>query len=830
MTKETPQYHPQFEQEVKGVVVGEGNIIYNYYYSHEVKPVDEEGHNGDGLPCPYRGLFHFGPNDAEFFFGRDVFIQELYDATQTRRFIPVIGASGSGKSSVVFAGLVPRLQQEGHWQFTYFHPGSDPFHALALALVPLYTPKKNETERIKQARQLANDLQNGEIPLADVFIQIQHNYLNDRVLLIADQFEELYTLCPDATIRRHFLNQLMTDLPAVLVMTMRADFLGNALSYPAFGERLRNADIKIRSMNREELTEVIVKPAEADKLGVTFEEGLVERILDDVEDQPGSLPLLEFALTQLWNQRSGKQLTHTVYDKIGQVEGALASHADEQYSKLTDEEKEKIRRIFIQLVRPGEGSEDTRRIALKNELGAENWELVTKKKGLADSRLVVTSQNALGQETVEVVHEALIRNWRELRKWINVDRVFLSWLERLRAAQRQWEATNHDPGSLLRGAALAEAEEKLAERPEDLIAEKEFIEQSIKERERIEQEKAARRRREIRTAWGITIGSLVAVALSTGLFLNARYQQKQAELSEADSLARSALSLLNEGKDLDAFLAAIQAGKILQRYKATDSEVMSALIANIYEGSERNRLHGHDDWVYGISVSPDDQFLFSGSKDTTIKVWKLKTGDLIDTLEGHKGSVISVSASPDGQFLFSGNDYPTIKVWNWATWDLIDTLEGHTGAVHSVIVNPDGQTLISASTDLTIRVWNLATGEEIHSLSGHSHPVYSVSISRDGQTLVSGSIDKTIKMWNPVTGDLIRTLSGHRNWFHSVSISPDGKTIIAGSSDNTIKIWNLDFDWLMRHSCSWVGAYLSNPNADLSEEERRICDDVSNEG
>ncbi|MGD2181372.1 WD40 repeat domain-containing protein [Lusitaniella coriacea] len=633
--------------------------ITNYFYREEAKVAPVESADDETLPCPYRGLFHFGPNDAEFFFGRELFIEELYNATKNRNFIPVLGASGSGKSSVVLAGLVPKLQQEGHWQFTHFRPGSDPFHALSLALVPLYATDLNETERIAQARQLADYLQNDEIPLADVFEQIQHNYPQDRILLIADQFEELYTLCSDIEIRRTFLDKLISDFPAILVVTMRADFLGNALSYRPFADVLQNADLKLGPMNREELTAVIVQPAA--RLGVTFEAGLVERILEDVENQPGNLPLLEFALTELWNKRTSKELTHKIYEEIGEVEGALARHADEKYGSLSEVEKEKVRRIFIQLVRPGEGAEDTRRIALKGELGEKSWSLVKK---LADARLVVTSRNATQQETVEVVHEALIRNWGELRDWMTTDRVFRAWQERLRGAKRQWEATEKDAGSLLRGAALAEAEERLRERPEDLVAESEFIQQSIADRERGEREKETRRRREIRTAWGIAVGSLVAVAISSGLFLMAQRESIKAELSEADSLGRYSLSLLNEGKDLDAVMEAIKAGKILQKYQKTDPEVIGALIANIYEGRERNRLEGHENSVISVAFSPDGKTLASGSLDNTIKLWNWETGEEIHTLTGHENSVRSVAFSPDGKTLASGGEDNTIKLWD----------------------------------------------------------------------------------------------------------------------------------------------------------------------
>ncbi len=294
--------HAEFQGEVKGAQIGDQNIIYNYfYYREEIKPTSVDAAD-EYLLCPYRGLFHFGPNDADVFFGREIFIEQLYITTKTRNFIPVLGASGSGKSSVVLAGLVPKLQKEGHWQFTHFRPGADPFHALALALVPLYTPNLDQTDEIAQARKLAGYLQDGSVLLSDVFAKIQQNHPNHRLLLIADQFEEIYTLCNNQEIRRQFLDCLLASLktpnslssPAmVLVTTMRADFLGNALSFRPFADVLQNADVKLGPMNRKELTEVIEEPAK--KLGVTFETGLVERILDDVEDQPGNLPLLEFA-------------------------------------------------------------------------------------------------------------------------------------------------------------------------------------------------------------------------------------------------------------------------------------------------------------------------------------------------------------------------------------------------------------------------------------------------------------------------------------------------------------------------------------------------------
>jgi WD40 repeat protein len=786
-----------------GNVIGNitGNVtiptINNYYYREELQILIDDAKYAevDQLPCPYRGLFHFGPGDAEYFFGRESFVEELVKATQTRNFIPLLGASGSGKSSVVLAGLVPKLQQMGHWQFTHFRPGADPFQSLALALVPLYTTNLDETERIRQARNLANYFRTGEVLLSDVFDQIQQNYPSDRVLLIADQFEELYTLCTDETTRRNFLDKLLAgiSLPTnkipfapVLVATMRADFLGNALSYRPFADLLQNSDLKLGPMNRLELAEVIEKPAQ--KLGITFEAGLVERILGDVEEEPGNLPLLEFALTELWQRRSGKQLSHAAYEAIGEVQGALGRHANKEYDKLSDAEREQVRRIFIQLVRPGEGAEDTRRIAMKVELGEQSWSLV---KQLADARLVVTSRNASNQETVEVVHEALIRNWSELRGWMDTDRVFRAWQERLRGAVRQWHETQKDQGSLLRGAALAEAEEYLQQRPEELISESDFIRKSLSEQERQKQAETTRRKREIKIARSITAGSLVAAIISGGFGLMAWKQTQQAELNLANALGFSALSLFDKGKELNAFVQAIKAGKILQAQNSSNSNVTNALQEALNLKSEQNRLEGHDNNVNSISFSPDNKILATGSSDKTIKLWDVVTGREIRTLQGHNNVVKSVSFSPDRKTLASGSDDKTIKIWDVNTGKEIRTLQGHNSVVMSVSFSQDSKTLAVGSADNTVTLWNMETGNEISVLKGHKSVVISVSFSPDRKTLATGSRDKTIKLWDLSTGKEIRTLKGHEDSVNSVSFSFDRKTLATGSEDRTVKLWDV---------------------------------------
>ena len=437
---------------------GDANIIItNYYYREEARlaPAESSDAVDENLPCPYRGLFHFGPNNAEFFFGREIVIEELYHATKTRNFIPLLGASGSGKSSVVLAGLVPKLEQEGNWKFTHFRPGDEPFHALARALVPLYKPNLDSTERFKQSRLLAKYFSEGSVPLKDVFAQIEIEFPDKRILIIADQFEELFTLCPKEKIQHNFLDFLLASFlsspsniqfPPVLVITMRVDFLGNALSYRPLADAL-NSDIKLGAMNREELLEVIEKPAKY--FGVKFESGLVERILDDVKDEPGNLALLEFALTELWKERKSNQLTHKAYENIGKVGGALAEYAEQKYLQLDEKKKQQARQIFIELVSFGEENNDTRRRVNRKLIGEANWKLVTGKSGLADSRLVVTNHDNIDSETVELVHEALISNWERLRQWLDDDRDNLKKQRKIEDAAQEWQSSDHRTDYLL---------------------------------------------------------------------------------------------------------------------------------------------------------------------------------------------------------------------------------------------------------------------------------------------------------------------------------------------------------------------------------------------
>jgi hypothetical protein len=378
--------------------------------------------------------------------------------------VAVVGASASGKSSVIFAGLIPKLRKEGNWLIESFRPGKEPFLPLASALVRQLEPEADETQQLREAVGLAGDMQQGRITLQQVVSRILERNSGKRLLLVADQFEELYTLCQVKEEQERFANELLRAIAQeniTLVLTLRADFYGYVLSYRPLRDALQEYTPQLlSSMKREELQAAIELPAQ--KLEVQLEPQLTQRILDDVGQEPGNLPLLEFALTRLWEKQINRELTHQAYEEIGGVKKAIANHAEQVYQQLSEIEKKQAQRIFVQLVRPGEGTEDTRRIATRAEVGEDNWNLVSYLAGY-QARLVVTGRQE-PEDTVEVVHEALIREWDTLRDWINANRQFRTWQERLKVALREWKNNNHDSGALLRGVPLNVAAEWLRKR------------------------------------------------------------------------------------------------------------------------------------------------------------------------------------------------------------------------------------------------------------------------------------------------------------------------------------------------------------------------------
>jgi energy-coupling factor transporter ATP-binding protein EcfA2 len=419
-------------------------------------------------PNPYRALSPFREEDSEYFFGRKKVIERMQNIVEKQNFVMVLGASGSGKSSVVFSGLVPYLRQQKQkkqWSIAQFRPQSNPFYQLALALVPLLHPDKQS--QTKEFTPFAKALYEGKINLSQTMQDIAKSHVNQQILLIVDQFEELYTSSID--VQHRFIDQLLQivettsqqnaweNLPQfTLLIMLRADFLGKVLTYAPFAEMSNKySDIKLGYMGEDGLKAAIEKPAE--KQSVKIEVGLTDRILQDLGQAPGNLSLLEFALDQLWKSMSGGIITHEDYDAIGGVKQAIAQYANDFYDTLNPKEQATLRRIMVQLVRPGEGTDDARQVAIRSQIGEENWHLVIR---LADARLVVTGQDKdTKQETVELIHEALIHHWQLLKDWMNENRDALRTKRNIETAAKEWEAHDKHSDYLLKKPKLNIAED-----------------------------------------------------------------------------------------------------------------------------------------------------------------------------------------------------------------------------------------------------------------------------------------------------------------------------------------------------------------------------------
>ncbi len=733
-------------------------------------------------PNPYQGLSAFGEEDADFFFGQEKFVNNLVEVTHKQPLVAVVGPSGSGKSSVVFAGLIPQLRKEGNWLIEILRPGNEPFKKLVFALVQQLQPSASEIQKLG----LESDMLQGRITFQQVMSRILANNPGKRLLLVVDQFEELYTLCQVKEEQERFADALLTAIAEeniTLVLTLRADFYGYVLSYRPLRDALQEFTPQLlSSMKREELQAAIELPAQ--KSEVELEAQLTQRILDDVGKEPGNLPLLEFALTRLWEKQINRELTHQAYEEIGGIKKAIANHAEQVYQQLNETEKKQAQRIFVQLVRPGEGTEDTRRVATRAEVGEDNWNLVSYLAGY-QARLVVTGRQE-PEDTVEVVHEALIREWGTLREWMNANRQFRTWQERLKMALREWKKDNHDSGGLLRGASLTVAEDWLRKRADEMAQEeRDFIQVSVKERDKERQERERRRRLTI-----IRLSGFSVIAL--GLAGVAGVGWWRAAINEINSLAQYSDALLNldRSKAVKTSLKAVgQMRRTLWVDAETKTQVELSLLNTVSNVAAPNTLGGHANWVLAVSFSPNGKLLATGSADNGVKLWDSQSGKQIKTLTGHTGEVRSVSFSPDGKRLATGSADNTVKLWNITTGIEIQTLTERT-EVRSISFSPNSKLLATGSADNTVKLWDSQSGKQIKTLTGHGNDVRSVSFSPDGKILATGSYDKTVKLWNTSTGKEIQTLSGHTNDVNSVSFSPNGKILASGSGDKTVKLWD----------------------------------------
>jgi WD40 repeat protein/DNA-binding SARP family transcriptional activator len=785
--------------------------------------------------CPYRGLVAFRESDSPFFFGREAFTDRLLAAVNQRSMVAVIvGASGAGKSSTVFAGLLPRLHDKGKWLILQCRPRGQPFHALAASLIPTLEPDSSETDQLIAAQKLSEALSTSELHLEGVVDRLfDLKSKAERILLVVDQFEELYTLCNEVDLRNRFLDMLLDVAEAsdnkrissvVVLLTLRADFMGQALTYRPFADAIQDGSLILGPMNREELRDAIEKPAE--KSGAAFETGLVERILQDVGDEPGNLPLLEFALTLLWDRLDQGWMTHVAYEEIGLVDGALAQYAEEIFSGLDEDEKSLARRVFVQLIQPGVGTEDTRRVARRPDFSDDDWRII---QYLANQRLVVTGRDESMMGTVEVVHEALIRGWHRIQIWMNADRAFRTWQESLRAAMQGWWTSDQDDGALLRGAPLNQAETWIEERGEDLSdGEIAYIQASVNYRE---SEQARRDRWRRRTITGLAVGFVIVSVLAVLAWQQSLKAGIQARIATARELAAASTSNLEIDPERSILLAleavnttysvdktilpeaenalhrAVQKTRILHTFSPAGGGVFSpdntriatvspdgtASIWDVESGEEVLTLVGHTDAVYNIAYSWDGRLIATTSDDLTARIWDSTTGEELLTLSGHEAPLISPAFSPDGQFLATSSYDTTVRVWDLEDGS-VKWVFNHPDITGGVDFHPDGVRLAVAvnSTPGMAKIYDVSTGQAVVTMTDYIDGVNDIVFSPNGDKIVTVSSDNDTKIRDVETGVILMTLYGHIGFIFGVDISDDGRLLATGGQDGKAKIWDLE--------------------------------------
>jgi WD40 repeat protein len=771
-----------------------------------------------GVPsCPYRGLSAFREEDVSLFFGRERYTQALWAAVQKKPLVVVVGASGSGKSSVVLAGLIPKIKAESNPASPFgvisLRPGNNPFGSLALALSPLWP--------LKQPRTLETQLQQADHGLCTLMEGLVQRNPQTKYILVIDQFEELFTLCSEKEYQP-FLSSLLHAVNSApnftLVLTLRADFYSYLLANRSWSDALQSAVLNLGPMSREELQAAIEEPAAL--LSTGLENGLTDQLIQETEGYAGRLPLLELTLTELWSRQQQGWLTHQAYEEMGGVEKALANHAEVSYAQLNAEEREKAQQIFMQLVTLGQDREATRRLATRAEVKPENWSLVSR---LAASRLVVTSRDdATGEETLEIVHEALLRSWGRLEQWIQVDGAFRLWQEQLRTALRTWESSNCDQGALLRGKLLTDAEEWLQQRQTQISEQGQaFIQRSLERREsKIQREK--RRRVVSKSLIGLASAAFV---ISAGLGLTAFWQSRQTTLQQIQAIVASSDNLFASNKRLEALIQSIRAKRLLKDLGGSETEVPFTAAALSPEGnpiaasnSKQNdlplwnqdstfsdnvsalskRLEASIQSIQSINAKPLLQKLGGLEPGTEAQVntsllQSLYSLEEINRFQGGNTAAFSL----DGKQIATSNERNDLLIWN-RDGTLAHTMSGHKAALWDVVFSPNRQQIATASEDGTAKVWTVG-GKLVSTLNGHKAGLRAVAFSPMSKTsspgfaqmLATASDDGTVNLWHS-DGTMVQTLSAGDVPVWGVAFSPDRQLLAAASYDKTIKLWRYD--------------------------------------
>ncbi|MFV0132931.1 WD40 repeat domain-containing protein [Streptomyces sp. HMX87] len=764
--------------------------------------------DGDTRP-PYRGLARYEPDDVAWFFGRDDLVDRLTGLTRRHRFTAVFGPSGSGKSSLLRAGLIPRLRAPGDGEappaaVRVLTPGADPLGTHAERLVPV-----PDTE-------------------ADTW-------------LIVDQFEELYTLCPDPARRTAFVDRLLAATAPGgrlrVVIAVRADFLGRCAEHPGLTAALQDATLLAGPMSRTELREAVVKPAAA--AGLTVERALAAQLVDEVADAPGALPLMSHALLETWRHRTGRTLTRAAYEAAGGLRGAVVRTAEQAYGELTASRADLARRILLRLVAPGDGTPDTRRPAERAELDVGD----PADTGAVLDRLVRARLLTLDDGTVELAHEALITAWPRLRAWIDAERDRLRVHRALSEAARTWRELGRESAALYAGSRLAAARDAFPEqrRDRELTAdEREFLTASL--------------RRRGRARWlrrGISAALVLLVLLASGTAVVALHLRGTAQAERDDAVFGR---ITAEADRLRTTSASLSARLDVAAHGMRDTPDLRTRLTADAVRVLSTRLPGHEALGSSVSFAPDGRTLASGGHDGTVRLWDTAGprpgAPLGEPLRFPAGTVGAVAFSPDGAVLAVSGDGGGIRLWDvrdrarprplgrplvshdeetvvalafapdggaLATagddgtvrlWDLADPARpvplgaparADDRSVRAVAFTPDGRTLATAGYTGAVRTWRVRGTDGLTPLGAprreHAASVWAVAFSPDGRTLASAGFDETVRLWEVSGAGRIEPagepLTTHSAAVWSVAFAPDGHTLATAGQDDTVVLWNV---------------------------------------
>jgi len=781
---------------------------------------------------PYRGLLPFREQDAGLFFGRERFVKELVQKVGQRtatNVVAVIGRSGSGKSSIVYAGLFPALRSEkgvggqAVWQILDLRPHAEPLHQLVYAFDPP-DAKPGSTKYREHLNEGAQRFRDRKITLAElVRDRLQNETGSTRLLLYVDQWEELYTQAAPREVKTDEDRQRAADaklfidlaLEAAaksdcsLVLSARSDFYPDIQNHEGLRKAVQESQVSLGTMNEAELRAVIEGPPKA--LGASVDPKLTEKLIRDIGLDPtsgrsdeydiGKLPLLEYALEQAWSKRTGPRIGPENYSGLEQ---ALEERANTLYGRLSAEEQAAAKRLFVSLVTPGEGREDTRaRIDMPDD---DAMRRVIQTFAGGEARLVVTDE-AGGRRSVEVSHEALIRHWKELRGWVDENREKLRTREFLRANCAEWIKHGRAPGLLDLPSLYVEAARSLYQQPGDVVIDdvKDYVEALLDNARRRQDEEEAKQRAELEAAQRLAEERSITAETERQLRLNAQASAKKASLRSLAAAAAAVLLLLvavfagreawvaNEQKALaDKQTAEAKNQKALADEQAAEAKKQKTIAeeqtaeANTQKAAALEQKAAADT----ERIKADEQKAAAIQNETTALVALSTAGRQSDPALATK---LALAAWPRN----GADPRPKLDVAITALGAAVadlrqgEILRGHDNAVFSAAFSADAALVVTGSWDKTARVWDVSMGKEVAVLSGHDALVEDAAFSPDGARVVTASNDKTARLWDAKTGAVIAVLSGHGDKVNSAAFSPDGARVVTASDDKTAWLWDV---------------------------------------